>query len=101
MKPAPAATAEASRQLMLAALSAGGAAMTGMAEALREPDTLEAARREGEASPLAFTSDTVPLEEEVFAPLVDALRLACMAVGNPVQLHRIVLALDRFTDGDD
>lgn len=87
---------ERSRDQLLAALAAAGAAVTGLAEALRVPN----GRDPAEAWSLGH-GEVVPLEEEVFEPLLDAVRLAAHAVGYPEPLHRIGMAAERFLQGDD
>lgn len=89
-------TPERSRDQLLAAMSAAGAAVTGLAEALRVPE----GRDPAEAWSLGH-GENVPLEEEVFEPLLDAVRLAAHAVGYPEPLHRIGMAAERFLQGDD
>jgi hypothetical protein len=89
-------TPERSRQKLLAAISATAAAATGMVELLRTADGVEDALREG----LTWDVEAfIPQEEEIFEPLVDALRLAIHAIGLPSPLHGISLALDRFSEG--
>jgi hypothetical protein len=92
-------TPELARNRLLAAASAASAAITGIVEALRTERAVETALEEG----LAWSDRDLilPLGEEVIEPLVDALRLAAHATGYPPPLHRIGLALDRFTQGDD
>lgn len=84
------------RRHMLAGLSAAGCAVSGMADALRVPED----RQEEEAFALGH-GEAVPVEDEVFAPLFDAIRLAAKAVDLPTPLHRVLLAIERFNDGED
>lgn len=84
------------RAQMLAALSAAGCAVSGMADALRVPE----GRQAEEVFTLAH-GEAVPLEDEVFAPLFDAIRLAAKAVDLPTPLHRVLIAIERFNEGDD
>lgn len=91
-----------SRDQLLAALSAAGAAITGLSEAMRV--------REGGADPVAdllaegqsYTDAKLflPLQEEALEPLADALRLTMWAVGYPTPCHGLGLAIERFLDGD-
>lgn len=85
------------RDRLLAALSAIGAAGTGIAEAMRE-DKLEQLLAQG-MDPQQ--KDWLPLGEEAIEPLVDALSLVIHAIGCPRALHRISVDLDRFSLGDD
>ena len=88
-----------SRERMLAALSAAGSAITGLSEALRDDGAVERHLEEG----IGWREHHVllPLQEDVLEPLVDALRLTIHAIGLPAPTHRISLALDAFTAGDD
>lgn len=88
-----------SRERLLAALSAAGAAVTGIAETLRVDGGVEETLQAG----LGWTDQDpwVPLQEDVIDPLIDALRLTIHAIGLPAPTHRISLALDAFTAGDE
>lgn len=88
-----------SREQLLAALSAAGAAVTAIAETLRVDGGVEGTLQAG----LDWTSRDpwAPMQEDVLEPLVDALRLTIHAIGLPAPTHRISLALDAFTAGDD
>ncbi|WP_438852469.1 hypothetical protein [Brevundimonas nasdae] len=93
-------TPDLSRARLLAALSAIGAAATGIAEHLKQKTAAE----QDLAAGLAWSGDAnalLPLGEEAVEPLVDALRCVFHAVGYPAPYHRIGAALDRFSDGFD
>lgn len=88
-----------SRERLLAAMSAAGMAITNIAETLRDDGGVEGTLEAG----IGWTDQDafLPLQEDVLEPLIDALRLTIHAIGLPDPTHRISLALDAFTAGDD
>jgi hypothetical protein len=98
---AQATTPDDIRDKLAAALSAAGAAVTGMAELLRDDERLNGVISHAAAFDLNPGGDLLPLGEEVIEPLIDALVLAIDAGGLVRPLHRISAALERFRLGDD
>lgn len=84
------------RNKLTAALSAAGAAVIGMAEALRSDVDRLAARAENWSG-----DDPEPLGEDVVEPLADALRLVIEAQGLIDPHQRMFSAIERYQQGED
>lgn len=94
-------TPEEVRYKLATALSAAGAAVTGMAEVLRDEERLAGVLPHAAAFDVDPDGELMPLGEDVIEPLIDALVLAIDAGGLVKPLHRISSALQRFRLGDD